>query len=217
MLNALFYSGDVPFKYLYIPMIYKEIYIEGIYTDVFNEKEPNSMVIMDVGANIGIVTHFMRDYAKKLYAIEPAQEHFEALKQNKEYNKWDNVEIFNMAMAADDGEAELRLYENNRTSHSIVILPDTKNAKTEKIRTISFSTFFKENKIDHVDFIKFDVEGAEEQILFSNGFVSVADKIEAIEIEFHFADFMKIVEHLLKLGFKAKRYECTAIVFLFFK
>ena len=52
--------------------------------DIFNQKK--DMVILDVGAQVGIVTHYMRQFAKKIYAIEPSPEHFEALKKNKEFN-----------------------------------------------------------------------------------------------------------------------------------
>ena len=111
MLKALFYP-DVPFDTLFIPYIYKEIYLDGVYIDIFNQKK--DMVVVDVGANIGIVTQYMRDYAKKIYAIEPSSEHFEALKKNKEFNKWDNVEIFKLAIADKDGEMTLNLNKNNR-------------------------------------------------------------------------------------------------------
>ena len=220
--GALFYPKEdkfgkkIPFDSLFIPYVYKEIYLEVVYTDVFNEQPKESMVILDVGANIGIVTQYMKKWAKKLYAIEPASEHFAALKKNKEFNKWDNVEVFNIAIGAEDGEAELRLCEPNRTSHSIA-LAKTSNKRGEKVKTQTFATFFKENKIEKVDFCKFDVEGAEEQILFSNGFVSVADKIQAMEIEFHFKTFPRTVEHLLRLGFKSKRYSSSAVVILFYR
>jgi len=53
MLSALFYP-DVPFESLCIPHIYKEIYLDRVYADVFNENR--NMTIVDVGANCGIVT-----------------------------------------------------------------------------------------------------------------------------------------------------------------
>ena len=62
MLNALFYP-DVDFDTLFIPYIYKEIYMDGVYVDIFNTK--SDMVVVDVGANIGIVTDYMRKYCKK--------------------------------------------------------------------------------------------------------------------------------------------------------
>ena len=105
-LGGIFYptsdinGSDIPFDSLFIPYIFKEIYLEGIYVDIFNQKK--DMVILDVGANIGVVTQYMRQFAKKIYAIEPSPEHFEALKKNKEFNGWDNVEIFNLALADKD-------------------------------------------------------------------------------------------------------------------
>lgn len=209
-LKALYYPGDVPFDSLYIPYIYKEIYLEGLYVDIFNTK--SDMTIVDVGANIGVVTQYMRDYAKKVYAIEPSKEHFEALKKNKEFNKWDNVEIFNLAIADKDGEGTLNLNKNNRTCHSLTL---DYGFKGEKVKTMAMDTFFEENKIDSVDFMKFDVEGAEDLIIRSIGFKRVAPKIKAIEIEFHHPTWRELVKYLMEMGYKARRYESSAIVLLF--
>lgn len=212
-LKALFYPGDVPFDSLFIPAIYHEIYYDGIYMDVLNvlDKEKKDPVIVDVGANIGVVTQYLREHAKKVYSIEPAKEHFEALSKNKEFNKWDNVEIFNCAISDKDGEAELRLFSSNRTSHSLMFKKQP-GEKSETVPTKTFMTFFKENKIDHVDFMKFDVEGAEELILPSKDFAEASKIISNIEIEFHFQDFPKHVNHLIELGYQARRYPCSAVV-----
>lgn len=208
-LKATFYP-DVDFDSLFIPYIYKEIYLDGLYIDVFNQRK--DMTILDVGANIGIVTRYMRPYAKVIHAIEPSTEHYAALKKNKEYNKWDNVITHNMAIADRDGEMNLSLNSGNRTCHSITL--DYKQ-DSEKVKTMRFDTFLKENKIDEVDFCKFDVEGAEDMILRSEGFINVAEKFKAIEIEFHFPTWQLLVEHMDKLGFAARRYDTSAIVVLF--
>lgn len=226
-LKALFYP-DVKFETLYIPHIYKEIYLDGIYADVFKNKEPKTMTIVDVGANIGIVTHYMQPFAKKLYAIEPSSEHFEALSKNKEFNNWDNVELFKVALADRNGETTLLKKPDNRTMDSIVmgkkksdgslIFPmrtRQPHGSPETVKTVAMDTFFKKNKIAQVDFMKFDVEGAEDMILRSDGFQKVAAKIKNIEIEFHFPDWQNLADYLVGLGFKARRYECSAIVFLF--
>lgn len=211
MLKAIFYP-DVPFESLYIPYIYKEIYLEGLYIDVFNQKK--EMVVVDVGANIGIVTQYMRDHAKKVYSIEPSKEHFEALKKNKEFNGWDNVEVFNFALADKDGEMTLNNNNLNRTCHSLTL--DYKQGG-EKVKTMAIDTFFIENKIESVDFMKFDVEGAEDMILRSDGFKRVAPKIKAIEVEFHLPTWPNLVKWMMALGFQARRYESSAIVILFLK
>ena len=208
-LKALFYP-DVPFDTLFIPYIFKEIYLEGVYVDIFNQKK--DMTILDVGANIGVVTHYMRQFAKKIYAIEPSPEHFEALKKNKEFNKWDNVEIFNLAFADKNGKMNLNINPGNRTGNSLIL---DYNKGSVEVETMRFDTFMEKNKIKEVDFCKFDVEGAEDMILRSEGFKKIAHKIKAIEVEFHFPNWQELVKYMLELGYTARRYESSAIIILF--
>jgi len=211
MLKALFYP-DVNFDSLFLPYIYKEIYFDGIYVDVLNQKK--DLTIIDVGANCGVVTNYMLPYAKKIYALEPSTEHFEALKKNKEFNKWDNVEVFKLAMADKNGEMALNLNTNNRTCHSLAL--DYKQG-SEMVKTIRFDTFLKENKIDKVDFCKFDVEGFEDAILRSEGFTKIAEKVKAIEVEFHLPTWQGLVRHMEGLGYQERRFDCSAIVVLFIR
>jgi len=230
-LNALFYP-KVKFESLFIPYIYKEIYFDGIYVDILNQKK--DLTILDVGANIGIVTDYMRPYAKKIYAIEPASENFEALKKNKEFNNWDNVEIYKLALADKNGEMRLAINDKNHTMDSLMIgeavdkevykikksdlmLRAKGYNKWEKVKTMRFDTFMKKNNIDKVDFCKFDVEGAEDIILRSEGFKNVVDKIQAIEVEFHFPTYPELVKYMESFGYQARRYDCSAIVVLFIK
>lgn len=214
-LGALFYpkgtkEKPINFDSLYIPYIYKEIYFDGVYVDIFNTK--SDMVVVDIGANIGVVTQYMRQYAKKVFSVEPSLEHFEALKKNKEYNEWDNVEIFNMAIADRDGEMTLNQNNSNRTCHSLTL--DYKQ-DGQLVKTMAMDTFFEKNHIESVDFMKFDVEGAEDLILRSEGFKKVATKIKAIEIEFHLPSWQELVNYMIELGYKARRYESSAIIILF--
>jgi len=233
-LGATFYptkvdDKDIPFDSLFIPYIYKEAYLEGVYVDIFNGKK--DMTVLDVGANIGLITAYMRPYCKKIYAIEPAAEHFAALAKNKEFNEWDNVEIFNMAMADKVGEMTLVKNEGNRTMHSLMhgkqaestgyAVQDSSQGNytsNETVKTIDFETFFKENNIEKIDFCKFDVEGSEDLILRSDAFRKVAPMINSIEVEFHFATWENLVKYMMEtLGYQARRYDSSAIIVLFFK
>lgn len=210
-LKALFYP-NVDFKTLYIPFIYKEIYFDGIYNDVFNQKKPNSMTVVDIGANIGVVTQHMQPYAKRLFAVEPSSEHFRALKKNVEFNDWDNVTPIKAAIADKDGEMEMTRNDENLTCNSIVLKYE---GKKEMVKTLAMDTFFKEHKIEKVDFMKFDVEGAEDLILRSEGFKKVAKKIKAIMVEFHFPNWQDLVAYMVDLGFEARRYQSSAIIVMF--
>lgn len=214
-LGAVFYpkgteENPIPFESLYLPFIWKEIYFDGLYVDIFNENK--DMVVIDIGSNVGLVTQYMRERCKKVYAIEPSSEHFEALKQNKEFNKWDNVEVFNLAIAGKDGEVIMHKNDGNRTCNSYVL---EYRGEAQPVKAQTIETFMKENNIEEVDFIKLDVEGAEDDILRTESFKRVAPKIKAIEIEFHFPNWPNLVEYLQSLGYTARRYDCSAIVLLF--
>lgn len=215
-LGGIFYptkdiQGNViPFDSLYLPYIWKEIYLEGCYIDMMNTRK--DLIIIDVGSQIGLTVKYFREYAKIIYAIEPSTESFTALAKNVEFNKWTNVVPIKAAIADKDGEMTLNLNTGNRTCHS---LTQTYGQGGEKVKTICFETLFKEQKIDKVDFMKFDVEGAEEMILMGESFTKMAPKIDALEVEFHYPTFPKIVEHLMKLGYKARRYDASAVIILF--
>jgi len=239
--GAIFYPTEdqagnkIPFDTLYIPYIYREIYFEGIYIDVLNQKK--DLTIIDVGSNIGITVQHFQPYAKKLYAIEPSPEHFEALRMNKEINEWHNVELFQLALADKDGEMSFSQNTHNRTMNTLIVgektgedehalKPEIKEGALIKARgydtkitvaTQAMDTFFEKNKIDHVDFMKFDAEGAEDMILRSEGFKKVVDKIDAIMVEFHFPNWMELVNYMTQFGFKARQYQSSAKVVLFLR
>lgn len=221
-LSALFYPNGtkekpIDFDQLFIPFIYHEIYFDGVYMDITNalkqtKKDP---VIVDIGANIGVVTQHLRNFGK-VYAVEPSKEHFEALAKNKEFNHWDNVELFNYAIAEHDGEMEFHHNEDNLTCNSLVM--GFKNEHTDKVRTRGMMDFFKESGITHVDFMKFDVEGGEDIILPSKQFAEAVKLIDCIEIAFHKEDWTKHLKTLRDLGFKsARRYSCQEILLIFNK
>lgn len=226
-LGALFYptkdqnGKDIPFDTLFIPYIYKEIYFEGVYKDVLNQQR--DMVIVDVGANIGVTVQHFKDYAKTVYAIEPSPENLAALEKNVAFNKWDNVVVCPYALADRNGTMKFAQASNNRTTNAIVDEKANKGVGPGwydtflEVPTKTIETFFEENNIETVDFMKFDPEGSEDLILFSEGFKKVAPKIKSIECEFHHQDWPKIVEHMQSLGYQARRYQSSAIIVLFFR
>jgi FkbM family methyltransferase len=213
MLNALFYPGNVPFDTLYIPAIFHEIYYDSVYLDVMNvlDKEKTDPIVIDMGANIGITVNYFREHAKKVYAIEPATENFEAQKQSKEFNHWDNVELFNLAISSQDGEAEMRIYDKNHTSNSLVFR-GRNDKEFETVKTQKLMTFLNENNIKHVDFMKMDIEGSEKAVLMSPDFAEASKMIDNIIVEFHFSDFPEQINRMIELGYQARRYPCSAIV-----
>jgi FkbM family methyltransferase len=216
-LGALFYPKGtkrepIDFDSLFIPYIYKEIYFEGVYNDIVSGRK--DMIIVDVGSNCGVVTQYLRGFARKVYSIEPSPVHFEALKKNKEFNKWDNVEVFNFAIADKDGKMILNTNKYNQTCNSLNL--DYKQGGYE-VDTKTLTTFFKEENIFNIDFAKIDIEGYENVLFRTEEFAQACKKIKAMEVEFHFPTFPELVKILQGLGYEARRYNSSAVVILFTK
>lgn len=178
-MNAIFYNQ---FDNSYIPHILEEIYIEKVYDRFFHGKQ--DMAVLDIGANIGLFSMFSRQHAKKVFAIEPAQEHFDVLQKNIEYNKWDNVTPIRKAIFTESKPMQF-FHNKNTTMFSLSSLVEDKTSKPESVDAIDFETLFNTYKIDHIDFMKLDIEGAEVDVIGGSAFEKVCPKIDSFVIEYH--------------------------------
>ena len=142
----------------------------NLINDELNFKGPGVQhgdVYLDLGANIGMSSlRAELSGASKLYCIEPDPLVYDALEMNKSSN-W---ETFNIAIADYIGLIEIPRW------------PDW----TDKIPRACFTLehFFQINNINHIDYMKVDIEGHEIKILPSIP-KSVYDKISKIFIEYH--------------------------------
>ena len=176
--------------------------INEIFSDKDYElaKRKKDMVILDVGANVGMFSLFIKDFARKIYAVEPSRRIFECLRQNTK--DWDNIEIFNVGFFNRRGRQPL-YGDGEQTPQTMM----KSGNKQELVNTITIKDFIDDNKIDHIDVMKIDTEGAEYVIFADNSFLNIADKIDFIIGESHYIHDM-LPEHVLlmlkKAGFKAK-------------
>ena len=206
-MKAIFFP-DVPFESLYIPHILKEIYIDKVFAKV----KPCD-VIVDVGANIGLTVMYLRKFAKKVYAIEPSSEHFVALSDNLYYNEWRNVRIDKMAISYKTGHFPLFINDQNRTMNSLV-WPQV--GGSEKVFCDTFAGLMNSKDIETIDFCKLDVEGAEEDILTGEGFISVADRIKSLLVEIHYPSRVNyLLGHMTKLGYTWENVPADSILYWF--
>jgi len=184
-----------------------EIFRDGVYKPYFAKKK--DLIVLDVGANVGIFTLFASDYAKKIYSVEPFSEHFHCLVNMIKFNNFKNVEPINAAISNKDGVAPLFLSDANKSAFNLMGHTDDKKPP-EQVKTIRLDTLFEEKKIKHIDFMKIDIEGMEGEVLCGDGFGNVADKIDTIVFERHHGDVMKrnpeqVNFALKERGFKLER------------
>jgi FkbM family methyltransferase len=169
------------FKNSYIPQILEETYIKKVYQQFVTGRR--DMVIVDIGANIGLTSYYFKDFAKQVYAVEPAKDHLEVIQRMIELNGITNIHPLPYAVSNENGTT--RFYHNQNTT--MYSMEDTVNNKDdyEEVETITMDKLMELVDIDHIDLLKADPEGSESKIFTSEGFKKVASKIKVIVGEWH--------------------------------
>ncbi|MBM0106328.1 FkbM family methyltransferase [Steroidobacter sp. S1-65] len=135
-------------------------------------------VAFDLGANVGYYTIMMAKLVGaggRVYAVEPFPQSYDLLEENVRRNELDNVSTDNIAIGAEDGEAQLQLARKSnwhslhapRLNASIPWL--AKYARTMvgsmPVRTRSLRSYLADKQ--SIDLLRMDLEGYEVQILTS--------------------------------------------------
>ena len=129
--------------------------------------KPN-FVFLDIGANIGGYTLFVAAHAgpsARILAVEPQAVIFERLTYNVRLNDFSRVKALNCAVADCDGEITLFVAARNRGETSMRIVNADSAGEQIRVPAKTLLGIVQEEKFDHIDAIKLDVEGAEDLIL----------------------------------------------------
>ena len=124
------------------------------------------MTFLDIGANYGIYTVAAASLvgsSGRVFSFEPCLDTFAILSKNVESNGLRNVRLFGLALSNRDGEA--RLYHHERGADKFFLGTTTgNNLEFEEVMTRTLDSVFCD-EMAGIDFIKIDVEGAEELVL----------------------------------------------------
>jgi len=162
-------------------------------------------IVIDIGSHIGYFTIYAAKNAHKgtVYSIEPYIESFKILKKNLKLNNLTNVKPFHIAISKVTEQITLYIDKNNQIGNSIFQTDAT--TESEKVDSFSLGDFVKSNKIEKIDFLKIDCEGAEFEILL-NLDKELIKNINKISVEVHENNITnsldELVDFLSKNNFK---------------
>lgn len=177
--------------------------------DIFFARVPEfrpgkDAVIIDVGAHIGTFALLAASLAKDghVFAIEASLETCNYLKVNVALNSALPFSVFHLALADHDGEVTLH-HDCRNWGHSIT---RKWSARGETVRSMTLTGFMQAQVIDHVDFIKFNCEGAEFPILMTTPLETLR-KVGMMLVLYHLdlvarRSLAELLDKLTQAGFK---------------
>jgi FkbM family methyltransferase len=128
-----------------------------------------TFVFLDIGSNVGAYSIFVALNAgvgARVVAIDPNAIVLRRLQFNAAANGLSNIQTVQAAIAGEDGEMEFALEESNMGGSSLQLGRDARGGKTIfKVPVKTLNSVVSEAGIEHVDAVKIDVEGFEDQVL----------------------------------------------------
>ena len=118
--------------------------------------------IIDLGAGIGAEMIYLAQYILpngRVYSIEASPKVSEILSINKRVNKFSNVTCHNIAISDTSGKVTISDFD----SHQKNLI--SKSGSGAEIDSFTLDDFVIQNKIDKIDFLRVNIEGAEMQMI----------------------------------------------------
>jgi len=173
-------------------------------------RDQEELNVIDLGANVGLFSLYVSPVAEKIFAVEPTPSHFALLNELVQLTDRQNIECHQLAIGIIDGEADLHIHEGNSTMNSFVKHRTNHHSDVSvKVKTQTLNSFIDSlNLASNVGFVKMDIEGFENEIIFEPSFEDAVNKIDAMYVEVHDFDeqgkmnqnFNKIKERFLSWG-----------------
>lgn len=167
--------------------------LAGTIAVVFVRREYGPMqqfrTIVDIGANMGSFAVYAAQLSPnvKIYCYEPEQQNFAFLKQNIAINSLEGrVVAFQCAVASSSGQRNLAVGES--PMHSLVTVAG--QTAHQMVKCTTLSDIFITHRLEMVDLLKMNCEGAEYEIFDSCSRVDF-ERISNIRLEYHNLDTLK--------------------------
>lgn len=183
-----------------------EIFREKPYHFETDKKQP---LIIDAGSNIGIATLFFKQQYpdSNILCFEPDPEAFKLLKKNVTCNHLEDVKLINAALSDQEGEVnffgQVYMKDADARGNSLIDTWGLQRQRNDtiKVQAVKLSSYINQE----VDFLKIDIEGAEQRVLEE---LEQADKLKFIKhmsLEVHMAEQMDNINNAYFISQLLKR------------
>ena len=178
-------------------LVFNQIFLNEEYkyvVDLIAKNKIEVKAIVDLGSNIGLsALYFRRHFPNSLIVcVEPDKDNFEILEQNTLINKVSNFTLINAGIWHTNTDLSINRDFRDRKSWSITLDENHDDSlQNSNIKGITIDHLIDQQKIDKIDFLKIDVEGAE-RYLFDVSIASLnfLNNLKVLAIELH-EEFIK--------------------------
>jgi len=153
---------------------------EGEEIAFFKRYITSTMTIIDIGANVGLYSAIAlasKNFSGTILCMEPHIESRASLAKNVMQNNQGAATVIVSELAASNTEGVITLYKNPENKGDNRIYADDLLAQHENITVTTLDKICSLHEIRSVDFIKMDVQGAEEKVI--EGAMSIISSSES--------------------------------------
>ena len=136
--------------------------------DLIASRITDGFTFVDIGANVGGYSLFVAALAGShahILAVEPQPEIFERLVYNVRQNPFGSIKALECAVADQDGDITMFLDPRNSGESSMRFVDLRGHGKSVRVASKTLATILGEERLERLDALKVDVEGAEDLVL----------------------------------------------------
>ncbi|MDE2363045.1 MAG: FkbM family methyltransferase [Hyphomicrobiales bacterium] len=148
-------------------MLFTPQYFDPLELDYLSARISPDFAFVDIGANVGGYSLFVAARAgarARIVAIEPQPDIHERLVYNIRQNQFATIKTLDCAVADSEGEVTMFVNSGNRGESSIRIVPSRDGGRLV-VRARRLADIVAAEKLERIDAMKLDCEGAEDLIL----------------------------------------------------
>lgn len=188
----------------YVQTIINEMNSDKIYQEIFNSLDSDQLRILDIGGNIGLFSFYVYPRCSRILSVEPTPYHVEIFNDIIFKLGYSKIQVLQAAASDLRGTAEFFTNHTNSTMNTMRFVADAGYDQRIFVDTYPITDLINIAGFDEVDFVKLDIEGGEERVVFSEDFAKAANRIHSIYVEVHQGlgiNLQNIVNRLKEVGF----------------